>query len=509
MRATITAAAFRKLGQAHLRAGRFTKAKELLGEALAHPRFPEAANARTDLGLAEAGFRSLDFLLPKDDAAANETTIRAVERQIECFQQATTEEGRPTNAHFVLGIIAVHRNRLQEAEEHLTNALAGMLLKEQAYQTARLVDWVRFLVAISIAEQCQPARLQEVRGLAETGMASDATFPLSLWARLLRAAAVYDDKSLAEAIIQHLLDQRGDAAYTLLKETGLLLKNATFRTGYRRWLDTRRLSPADRATELRALLDVALKAGSIEEATDLLDALEGTAKNDAKQVPHFLALIRERRSDLLMVWDEADLDNTETGLLERLGRLDECAELLQRVFYRYRVDGDWDAAQEVLEDLSHLKVTGLPLDLLGRQIEHLRPTVAAPASAQALSLAGIRVLYVGGNETQIQYETAIERNLAQKHPGLSVSFYFPGWTSNWNVHLEKLKRLLPQHDVVVLNRFVRTQLGRKLRAACGATVPWRACTGHGRDSLTRAIEAAAAWTAAKRSRQAVQKGAAE
>jgi len=106
-----------------------------------------------------------------------------------------TEEGRATNAHFVLGLIALHRRRATEAEQHFASALSGMLLKEEAYQTAWLMDWVRFFLAIIVAEQCQPARFYEVRALVETAMTSAAVFPLALWAQLLRATVLYDDKS--------------------------------------------------------------------------------------------------------------------------------------------------------------------------------------------------------------------------------------------------------------------------------------------------------------------------
>jgi hypothetical protein len=61
------------------------------------------------------------------------------------------------------------------------------------------------------------------------------------------------------------------------------------------------------------------------------------------------------------------------------------------------------------------------------------------------------------------------------------------------VYLDRLRPTLGRYDVVVINRFVRTHLGRGLRAACGPRPPWRACTGTGRQALTRAIEGAALW----------------
>ena len=48
---------------------------------------------------------------------------------------------------------AFYRKEAPEAEKFLTLALAGMLQKEGAYQTAFFVDWIRFISAIIVAEQ--------------------------------------------------------------------------------------------------------------------------------------------------------------------------------------------------------------------------------------------------------------------------------------------------------------------------------------------------------------------
>lgn len=488
----LKSASLRKMGQAHLRAGRFREAKRLLQEALKETDFPEAANAETDLGLAAAGFRSLDFLLPKEDERSNKTTIQALERQGPHFQSALKCQGRATNAHFVLALIAFHRGRIAEAEEHLSSSLAGMLPKCEAYQTAFLLDWTRFLLAIVISEQCEPARLHEIRTHVDCAIASPALFPLHLWSRLGRSLSLYDDQSLAESVIQHVLKKRGDSGYALLKESGVLTRNRSLRSTYRHWLDTQQHSPRERVAELETLFTAALNDRDSDEITDLLDALEGVAKTDEACIPRVLHLLASRRSEILSVWGESDVDNLEAGLFERSGRFPECLAILQRMFYRFRADEDWVAVENVLDRAEDLCLPDFDVGKLRAQAEHLRPPETLDSSSE-LCLGEVRVLYVGGNETQARYEKAIREELRGRHPGLSVTFYFPGWTSNWNVHLENLRRELPKHDVVVINTFVRTQLGRSLRATCGSDCPWRACTGHGRKSLLNAIESAAAW----------------
>ena len=84
---------------------------------------------------------------------------------------------------------------------------------------------------------------------------------------------MYDDQSLAESAIQHVLKKRGDPGYGLLKESGLLTKNAALRSSYRQWLETQTHAPARKAAELEALLNAAFKDGEPEEVTEMLDAL--------------------------------------------------------------------------------------------------------------------------------------------------------------------------------------------------------------------------------------------
>ena len=68
---------------------------------------------------------------------------------------------------------------------------------------------------------------------------------------------------------------------------------------------------------------------------------------------------------------------------------------------------------------------------------------------------------------------------------------FSGWTANWGKILKRLDHELHSADVLILMRFTRTMLGRAVRKrASEQGLPWVACTGHGRQSLQRAIEEA-------------------
>lgn len=481
----------RKLGQAFLRTGNFNSAKEYLKEAIAASDDGDAANARTDLGLAEAGARSLEFVLPKEDEKVTESVICGLEAQTTHFNEAVSGSGHSTNADFVLGLISFHRDRTEEAERHLNNALAGMLQKEDAYQVGYLLDWVRFLLAVVITEQCEQARLNEVKQLIDAAVASPAVFPLRLWSRLVSTAALYEDTSLAETVIVHLLSKRGDPAFELLRASGLILRNNAIRVRYRQWLDSRQMAPSERARELESLLAASLSAGDLNVATEILDQLEGVAKTDSSYAANFIQLLKERRSILLTLWHEDELLYAEAGLLERIGRIDECSVILQQLFFLHRADGQAHDAEAVLEQIQSLGTT--VVDIVALRASIALPDEVVAGGSMGLSLDGVRVLYVGGNETQQRYENELRKQISTQHPQMTVGFYYPGWDSGWSVHLARVDALKRNYDVIVINRFVRTQFGRSLRESCNEGAPWRPCTGRGRDSLLRSILNAATW----------------
>ncbi len=487
----------RKLGQAHLRNGKFELAKSFFQEALDAGRFREEANTWADLALAEAGFRSLESVLPNTDEEGFATTVRALEAQLPKIQHAFACEGMATNAAFIMGLLSLHRRESRDAECYLSASLCGMQEKESAYRSIRLMEWTEFLVAISLAEACDPSRLSEVRRRVETALQTDLRFPLWLWKRLTNALALYDDVSLVEKVAQYLISTRKDKSFLLLGDTALLRKNETIRRQYLALLTARHLPPTQVAEGLEKLFAIAADHRAYDEVEAVLDHMEALAGRDSTYGARLLAFLTAHRDEVLAVWDETDLLYQQAWLHEREGHLSAARELLTKVFYLARSDADQPEMEAVLEKLMGL---GTPAEDLTRLREDLPTTEPTPGPAM---LPPTRVLYVGGNEVQERYEEPLREMLAKEHPQVEATFCFPGWSSNWNHTLEKLKAHLGEYDVVVISRFVRTTFGRNLRAACGGETPWYPCTGHGRDSLYRAITRAASWRASRATRMEV------
>ncbi|MBU2769486.1 hypothetical protein HAP94_25815 [Acidithiobacillus ferrivorans] len=102
----------------------------------------------------------------------------------------------------------------------------------------------------------------------------------------------------------------------------------------------------------------------------------------------------------------------------------------------------------------------------------------------------VKILFIGGNEEiQGQYDDRLTSLFAELYPGLELSTWHTGWTSNWGRFTKQLIEMANANDAVVLHSFMRTVLGRTVREAL--TVPWRSCQGTGMKSMERSIEQAA------------------
>jgi hypothetical protein len=109
----------------------------------------------------------------------------------------------------------------------------------------------------------------------------------------------------------------------------------------------------------------------------------------------------------------------------------------------------------------------------------------------------VRILYIGGNETQERYIEPLKKDWRTSWPGLQAEFYLPGWDSGWDAHWDKIAPKIPTFSAVVLSPLVRTQFGRTVRRNCNENTPWFSCTGRGKASIKRSVENAANWALSK------------
>lgn len=244
---------------------------------------------------------------------------------------------------------------------------------------------------------------------------------------------------------------------------------------------------------LEAALDGTSTGGHrniVEELVDEIDDVVVRACNPS---------LDERWGDLLgrhegvrLLLDPLHADLLRVDVLRRVGRLEEARELVGRLFYRVAAGGVTGVDAGELLDL----VAGLGAG--EDELASLRPLVAVRAEpldpARVRLERDVRILFVGGNESQERYQEPIDAHLAERHGGrVVVEWFAPGWGSNWMKAFSRIESSYQAADAVVLMPYVRTLLGRRVRKTAGeAGLPWVACTAHGRDGLLRAIERAIA-----------------
>lgn len=182
---------------------------------------------------------------------------------------------------------------------------------------------------------------------------------------------------------------------------------------------------------------------------------------------------------------ERESDIERIRVLVRLGRDRAACNAVSSLFWQ-AINGNRGDADDFAAMAQEL---GAPKDELERM------TTALHGSEETLSaiVAPMTILFAGGNETQMRYQPLLDAEFAERFEGrIALEWFSTGWSSNWKSDALRVEAAYERGDALVLMRYVRTNLGQRLRRTAGeAGLPWVPCTGHGRESLRRAIEHAA------------------
>lgn len=483
--------------------GSFSAAKTMLGEFDFEDPDPNVSpyKALTDLGLIEGGFRSLAAVLPKPGIEQNKALIEGLKRGVTRFEKAIeVGDELAANAHFCMGVLQTLETPTQVAQDRADRfqiAMGGMLDDTEAYSSTGILDWTRFLLALALLETGEPSNYLPAAELIPPVIEIELRFSAFLWERMFEAAALFDDPSLAILIGNYLLSCREEASECLLANAALLARSEPlFEAVLDRFL-ARKIPVRKCWSHLEKLLPEALQYQAIEVAGTILDRMESMAFTN-KEFRGAIIELLENSDRYSPAWETEDAQEALVNLLEIDGKKVEAAQILRERFFHVRASGSQHhaiAARQVLERLQDLHGDPTQFEDLSELLND--SGASEPSNSAGSSITG-RVLYIGGNETQESYRGRLLKELGEEHVDLSVEFYFPGWTSNWNVHLAKLKPMIDRADVVVINPLIRTQLGRHLRGYCNAEHPWLPCTGRGYDSLLNSILRAAAWASERK-----------
>ena len=482
----------RRKAQAQMLRGDFRGAEKLLAPltAAGNPRL--AGEASADLALIKGGFRSLAGIFPLKDEADGKSKTEALMKGRIHLEAAIASEGDEvaTNARLCSGIISMMLGGdPQAAADHFSTSLSGMMSRQSAYEVGGIMDWTKLLLAITILERADPGGLHYAGRLVEEVLSSSSAMPAWLWVRALRAASLFDDQDAATRIAGHLLATLGRDAADPIWDSGLPKTNAAIMARYLEWLGSPGTRQSDRWDRSLQLLPAALRLEP-DRASLILDALESMALEEPLGRGSVLCRLLEDEDNYSPAWTRDDAVLTTIGILESAGRLEDAVAVIKGMFYRYHAKGDVISKAEATGMLEWIREV-LPDDPEIVRMENL-VSDQIPAEVEDKDLP-VKVVYVGGNETQERYESDLRRELTSEYPNLALEFHFTKWTSNWNKHLERVVSDLSDADALVLNKLVRTNFGRSVRKECDGSRPWFACTGRGKDSLKRSIGQAVRW----------------
>ena len=494
----------RKRAQVLQLQGDFDEALQRLNALLKVPALVERSGAGilADVGLIKGGFRSIANVLPKAAEEHKQALVDALAKGEPEFSDAVSKYGRKaTNAHFCLGMLTLLRGDASGTSlpaDHFSQALSGMLRRQQAYEPSGMIDWTRFAHGIALLESLDTAHFLHASDSLEQALQSSVVFPLWLWQRVLVAASMFGDKSLAERMAERLLENRGEDVLGAILESSAADGHSELRESAIKMLDSHTIPVRDHWRHLVRLLPGALRDDS-QQAERILDSMERLAVENAEFRGQWAKLLSDS-ANYSPAWVSEDAERSTVRIHELVGAFDDARHLLRQSFYRLREDGGEYALQEaerVLDDLQNLPCPCSDLGSLRESLDQLRDNTSSVDSATRALEKGhvVKVLYVGGNETQAKYVDQIKAEIGSEFPGVVIDFVLPGWSSNWSDDLARVVSQLKHSDVVVLNSMVRTQFGRGLRKACGSQSPWIACTGRGKQSLANSIRKASIFAA--------------
>jgi len=497
----------RKKAQCLQMLGQLEAAEERLKYLSGLGDFEESVEAITDLGLVVGGFQSLYDILPSADQESYATKIRALERGRPFFESAISRESgtqtsRARNARFSLGVLTLFQTETErrpaESAKHLNLALTGMMRDEAVYRAGNLIDWAKFLLAVATLETLDESRLTASSARIRQVLSCGVEWPSWLLFRCLDGAAVHDDRQLVLDITDTLLQFDEEEVLGRLRTTDGLKKFPALLDKYAQWVSKSSLAVSRRGEEWKLILKLALEAPANSLAEKALEELEAVAHEWKDFVDDFLLLL-SNADNYSPAWTPSDADEASIQLLESCGRFPEAADFLKKRFWAARVERSPQAKADCEAILSALEEMGIceqELASLRQNVPELADEAPRPETEQVArkKLEGgtrVSVLFVGGNETQAQYDQQVAKDIAEMFGGVEVEFEHPGWGSNWAPLCDRIESRLSSYDAIVLSHLVRTNMGRRMRKMCGEATPWFACRGKGLASIKRSIVQAA------------------
>lgn len=489
----------RKLGQCYQAAGDFSRASTLFDQ-LIKSDTTCSADLLADMGLVAAGFSSLQEVVLEGDEERRTLMRQALRKGEARFNEAVEQFGSNAHhAHYVLAVLRYldfmdggQESARRKAIGHAESALAGMIGASQAaaYERLGILGRCRFMIAVLRMASLEPAQAPAAKHAWDAITATAGHFPSEHLDRFLENAALVD-QGIALEIAESIWHAREADALDFLIAHNWIIESDVLRAAFLE-LARDEMRPRHERFRLWSLLVPAvLRDGDLGVAEEGLDSLEALVDADSTFADQFLEWLKNV-ANYDPVWDEADVLKVRYRVFARIGKDNEAFLALRDLFFSLR-DRRPDEARQIRELFAIRKAPSeLYEDLFVPESEDLATQTVQDAEERLCNGEKVRVLFVGGNEIQAQYDDTIRRRINADWPGVEIAFEHTGWSSNWGREMDRLKREAARSDAVVLMSMMRTMLGRKLREALNDPPrPWVPCTGTGRKALEDSIRTAA------------------
>jgi tetratricopeptide (TPR) repeat protein len=448
------------------------------------------AIAFTDLGLIEAGIRRLgDLRLPatKNDLP---TFVDNLARGEGFFRHAIESPTfQPAHAQFALGVLALMRERYQEATQPLDSALSFFGRSPDVYRTDGSLALAELYLGVALCHSLEDTgRLERACELIRSALAANAKLPRWL-VRSTIDAMWLGGSDLMIATAGDLLASDDGALDELIESAAGRSTPAITKALFVRAASPTRSAPR-RAADYRTVVPLLLQDGSIQRATDALEYLEEQAAVGmaAQEFVEFL----ESAENFSPAWDAERATESRSHLLESEGRFEEAAGLLEKLFYRLLAQDEEHAIDRAELLVGHLDAYGAEYEPLVQRLvsrlEGKRKVTDGPDDGSDGVPSGVhlRILVVGGNEVQARMDKGIVDRIHSEFPNIEIEFLHSGWKGNWASHASDFDRRVRRADGVIFLALMRTMFGRTVRHGC--SVPWRGSRGKGQGQIVEAIK---------------------
>ena len=457
------------------------------------------AMIHADLGLLAGNFNSLkEVALPGGKADLRDFIDRLREGRAAFSRSVENDVPYSAHGHYCLGVLALGENVLEPdaadhsvASDHLLRAHSRFAGQPRDYGAALIARTSLYLGIAEAASLDSAGTLSHAADVMVPALKEGAALPPYLTEVAVEGLGLGAGAEALTRFARALLSTGDDSALSALRGSSVAVELCDdVRDGLRRRAERLGRSEAA-AADLRACLVGCLRAGEVADARDILDRLEDLAVQGIGS-EEFEELLASK--GFQPAWEPEEADVANARCLESRGRYPDAVQLLLPLLHQFAGEGRLDEAEGILE---RIRSYGLPEDhyagaaarlrALSEQSRRQETDLQTPDDEEARG--PVRVLFVGGDERQEKADDAVRRHLRQRAPYIEVTFIHPGWSGNWSRHLDKVRSELPNHDALVVMRFIRTEFGKQVRRHCEK--PWRCCWAPGAGGMADSIVTAA------------------